>query len=42
MYSLNLALSILKHNRVFLDDPAFQDIDDTDIVPETKDNSNFI
>jgi hypothetical protein len=34
--ALNLALSILRHNRVFQNDSAFQNIDDNDIIPETS------
>jgi hypothetical protein len=34
--SINLALSILRHKRIFRNDSSFQDIDENDIVPETK------
>jgi len=34
--AINLALSILRHKRIFRNDSSFQDIDKSDIVPETK------
>jgi hypothetical protein len=35
--TINLALSILRHNRIFQNDSAFQDIAENDIIPETRD-----
>jgi len=34
--AMNLALSILRHKRIFRNDSSFQDIDESDIVPETR------
>jgi hypothetical protein len=36
--SINFALLILRHNRIFQNESAFQDINENDIIPETKDS----
>jgi len=34
--AINLALSILRYNRIFHNDSSFQDIDESDIVSKTE------
>jgi len=34
--AINFSLSILRHNRIFRNDSSFQDIYESDIVPETR------
>ena len=34
--AINLALSILRYNKIFRNDSSFQDIDESDIIPETR------
>jgi len=39
--AMNFALSILRQKRIFRNDSNFQDIDESDIVPETRETKIF-